>query len=73
MQPAEPAEPALPPPDDDGLSYQADLLTLAGEQDLPTTPRSDPAQAAEPVSGDARTRHHTADPAPAAADVEETR
>jgi putative transposase len=73
-QPAEPAEPALPPPDDDGLSYQADLLTLASEQDhLPTTPRSDPAPAAEPVSGDARTRHHTADPAPAAADVEETR
>ena len=41
--------------------------------DLPTTPRSDPAPAAEPFSGDARTRHHTADPAPAVADVEETR
>ena len=45
--PAQPAEPALPPPDDDGLAYQADLLTLADEPDLPTTPGPDPALAAE--------------------------
>src|SRR5660397_39252 len=44
---AQPAEPALPPPDDDGLAYQADLLTLADEPDLPTTPGPDPALAAE--------------------------
>jgi hypothetical protein len=35
---AKPAEQTLPPPDDHGLAYQADLLTPADEPDLPTPP-----------------------------------